>query len=488
MTRTIAGHKNSTWQDRSSYVQINIYNTNLKDLRQHGINIKNMLKRIERHSVVLDVPIPSASSRRITTLSSRRREKPLREQQIQPEAIQAFKVDKPALKVNSVADSTISSVKGAKRGNLKQHTNVEIFQDCLEEACENSYSEDICDRQLQPKLHSNEALRTAKPTNCEKRVLQRESPHISHFQLSRPQPSSVSQKFSEKPRVHPGKREISSILPGTVSILEHNNARCTKESVNQPELSTPYSLGKHGMTEIDVSKLLGSESTVKESTYKGANTSERKDEKGVSEEITCTPADKIMRKSMSAKNITGQKASKRIENMTASPSADTEGEYVGSTPMKATNTRKRKSLSSSNENRAEKKDGEGNVLEPRGDAEDRKSSSIKAEERTKLFECQMKGCGQKIHWRPGYGKDRILNHVRTHWGKPTKKCKLCDFKATHAHKVLSHHKVAHSSENYGMADSLETKEDLEQLELLWRECFPAWFALQSSKPNLSTIF
>ncbi|KIH43013.1 hypothetical protein ANCDUO_26995 [Ancylostoma duodenale] len=47
----------------------------------------------------------------------------------------------------------------------------------------------------------------------------------------------------------------------------------------------------------------------------------------------------------------------------------------------------------------------------------------------------MKGCGQKIHWRPGYGKDRILNHVRTHWGKPTKKCKLCDFKATHAHKV-----------------------------------------------------
>ncbi|RCN34567.1 hypothetical protein ANCCAN_19591 [Ancylostoma caninum] len=144
--------------------------------------------------------------------------------------------------------------------------------------------------------------------------------------------------------------------------------------------------------------------------------------------------------------------------------------------MKATNTRKRKSSSSNNENRTEKKDGAGNMLERRVDEAYHKRSSTEVEERTKSFECQMKGCGQKIQWRPRYGKDRILNHVRTHWGKPTKKCKLCDFKATHARKVLSHHKVAHASEKYEMAEPLERKEDLEQLELLWRECFPAWFA------------
>ncbi|KIH50677.1 hypothetical protein ANCDUO_19241, partial [Ancylostoma duodenale] len=436
MTRKIAGRKSSTWQDRASYVQINIYNTNLKDLRQHGINIKNMLKRIERHSVVLDVPIPSASSRRITTLSSRRRVKPLREQQIQSEAIQAFKVGKPALKVKSVAGSAIISIKDSKRGCLNQCANVEIFHDCLEEACENSYSEGICDKQLQPKLHSNVALRATEQRNCGERVLQRESPHISHLQLFKPQPSTVPQKVQGQSRVHPGKREVSSTLPSTVGIFERNNTRCTKEYMNQPETSTPtpYSFAKQEVTEVDVSKLLASKSIVKEFIHKGANTSEREDENGVNEVITCIPAGGRVEKSMAAKNIIGQKASKRTENMIASSSDNIEGEYVGSAVMKATNTRKRKSLSSNSENRAGKKDGEGNVLEHRGDAADRESLSTKAEERTKLFECQMKGCGQKIHWRPGYGKDRILNHVRTHWGKPTKKCKLCDFKATHAHK------------------------------------------------------
>ncbi|RCN30194.1 hypothetical protein ANCCAN_24039 [Ancylostoma caninum] len=218
--------------------------------------------------------------------------------------------------------------------------------------------------------------------------------------------------------------------------------------MNQPE-PTPYYLAKHAVREIDVSKLLGSESTVKEFVYNGANASEREDENGFDEVITCTPAGNRMGESTVAKSIPGQKASKRIGDMIAFTSANTQDEYVGSTLMKATNTRKRKSSSSNNENKTEKKDGAGNMLE---------------------------GCGQKIQWRPRYGKDRILNHVRTHWGKPTKKCKLCDFKATHARKVLSHHKVAHASEKYEMAESLERKEDLEQLELLWRECFPAWFA------------
>ncbi|EYC46082.1 hypothetical protein Y032_0408g921 [Ancylostoma ceylanicum] len=92
MTRKTAGSKSNTWQERASYVQINIYNTSLKDLRQHGINIKNMLKRIDHHSVVVDVPIPSSNSRRITTLSSRRRVKPSCEQQVYPKTMQAVKV------------------------------------------------------------------------------------------------------------------------------------------------------------------------------------------------------------------------------------------------------------------------------------------------------------------------------------------------------------------------------------------------------------
>ncbi|EYC44761.1 hypothetical protein Y032_0450g1672, partial [Ancylostoma ceylanicum] len=431
MTRKTAGSKSNTWQERASYVQINIYNTSLKDLRQHGINIKNML------------------------------------------------IDKSTSKVSFAAESIVPSAKGTKRGNINHYVGEEMFQDCLEEDLEGSYGEDICGRQLQPKLFRNEALKAATPRNSEKRVLQRKSPHISHSNISKPQPATASQKISGKSHVHPGEREICRARPNTQNISEQNSASCTKEYVNRPLSSTSYSLAKEGVIEVDIRKLLGSGNIVKEPIYKGANTSEREDENEVNEVTKSVPAGNRRRESMPSKTTTVQNVSRRIGDLVASPYTTTESEYVGNTILKVSNTPKRKRLSSSNESRAEKKDGEGKILEHRSDAAEHKNSSTKAED-AQLFECQMKGCGQKIHWRPRYGKDRILNHVRTHWGKLTKKCKLCDYKATHAHKVLSHHKVAHPSEKYGMADSLETKEDLEQLELLWRKCFPSWYSRQPS--------
>ncbi|VDO81276.1 unnamed protein product [Haemonchus placei] len=38
----------------------------------------------------------------------------------------------------------------------------------------------------------------------------------------------------------------------------------------------------------------------------------------------------------------------------------------------------------------------------------------------------MPGCGKELLYRRRYGKLRLLDHVRTHWSKSIKLCKVCD--------------------------------------------------------------
>ncbi|VDO92845.1 unnamed protein product [Heligmosomoides polygyrus] len=45
------------------------------------------------------------------------------------------------------------------------------------------------------------------------------------------------------------------------------------------------------------------------------------------------------------------------------------------------------------------------------------------------------GCGRDLTWRPRYGKNRLVEHVRTHWPNLVKCCKICDFKASSVKKV-----------------------------------------------------
>lgn len=90
----------------------------------------------------------------------------------------------------------------------------------------------------------------------------------------------------------------------------------------------------------------------------------------------------------------------------------------------------------------------------------------------KVFHCHMKGCGRDLTWRPRYGKNRLVEHVRTHWPNLVKCCKICDFKASSVKKVIYHHKCTHRDVPYTGAKSLETKKDMEQLVDLWKECFP----------------
>ncbi|CAJ0593541.1 unnamed protein product [Cylicocyclus nassatus] len=90
----------------------------------------------------------------------------------------------------------------------------------------------------------------------------------------------------------------------------------------------------------------------------------------------------------------------------------------------------------------------------------------------KTYVCQFPGCEKVLVWRPGYGKSRLVDHVRRHWGVAAKRCKLCDFSAPTPDKIHYHHQHFHHNEPYLGALSTETKDDLKTLLEIWKTCFP----------------
>ncbi|KAJ1364016.1 hypothetical protein KIN20_023998 [Parelaphostrongylus tenuis] len=99
-------------------------------------------------------------------------------------------------------------------------------------------------------------------------------------------------------------------------------------------------------------------------------------------------------------------------------------------------------------------------------------STAKSKSKKQIFHCHMPNCGKDIMWRPRYGKNRLVDHVRIHWAKEVKQCKLCGFKASSYRKIHHHHRRSHRTMPYVGAVSTETKEDLDELLIYWKQCFP----------------
>ncbi|RCN44506.1 hypothetical protein ANCCAN_09497 [Ancylostoma caninum] len=70
--RTVPIVNSASLQSASSYVQINIYDTNLKALRKRGVDVKHFLQHVGCRSVVMDVPIVSSEVKRPSRFASRR--------------------------------------------------------------------------------------------------------------------------------------------------------------------------------------------------------------------------------------------------------------------------------------------------------------------------------------------------------------------------------------------------------------------------------
>ncbi|KIH55899.1 hypothetical protein ANCDUO_13932 [Ancylostoma duodenale] len=72
-----------------------------------------------------------------------------------------------------------------------------------------------------------------------------------------------------------------------------------------------------------------------------------------------------------------------------------------------------------------------------------------------VFECKFPGCVAKMTWKPRYGKNRLVEHVRNHWSKNVKKCNICSFSAPCWRKVYFHHKRIHGDVEFNGVVSLE---------------------------------
>ncbi|RCN30193.1 hypothetical protein ANCCAN_24037 [Ancylostoma caninum] len=97
---------------------------------------------------------------------------------------------------------------------------------------------------------------------------------------------------------------------------------------------------------------------------------------------------------------------------------------------------------------------------------------------------QFQSCAAKMTWKPRYGKNRLVEHVRIHWGKDVKKCNICSFSAPCWRKVYFHHKRIHGDVEFSGVVSLETKEDMVELMELWRKCFPDAVLQEFCDPQL----
>uniref|UniRef100_A0A7I4Y0X5 C2H2-type domain-containing protein n=1 Tax=Haemonchus contortus TaxID=6289 RepID=A0A7I4Y0X5_HAECO len=107
-------------------------------------------------------------------------------------------------------------------------------------------------------------------------------------------------------------------------------------------------------------------------------------------------------------------------------------------------------------------------------------SLLKAGELSTTFECRMLGCARKLKWYPRMGRNRLVDHVRTHWKRNVKKCKLCDFKSDALRNVHRHHMSEHTDKPFMGVMSCETEDDLKELQRLYVQCFPEVVVAQFS--------
>ncbi|KIH56272.1 hypothetical protein ANCDUO_13548 [Ancylostoma duodenale] len=168
--------------------------------------------------------------------------------------------------------------------------------------------------------------------------------------------------------------------------------------------------------------------------------------------------------SNAAGSIRGEELLDNDENVT---------EQSDSPPVKSSSRRSRKRARPCSSG-CQQSDGDGIEIgtESATESTNRRTSLPSGKEPERVFECKYPGCTAKMSWRPRYGKNRLVDHVRVHWGKQVKQCSFCGYVATHQRKVHTHHRRFHSGVEFTGAVSLETKEDMDELVELWKQCFP----------------
>ncbi|CAJ0593601.1 unnamed protein product [Cylicocyclus nassatus] len=87
------------------------------------------------------------------------------------------------------------------------------------------------------------------------------------------------------------------------------------------------------------------------------------------------------------------------------------------------------------------------------------------------FQCRISGCGKILHFKQSCRRQG-LDHVRSHFPRKTRRCKICDYAGNTNASVYNHHTSCHPNEFYPGPLATETKEDLEELQHLFHQAFP----------------
>ncbi|ETN82882.1 hypothetical protein NECAME_07716 [Necator americanus] len=394
--RTLASLNASPLLDCSTYVQINIYDTNIKTLREMGVDIEHVLKHTGFRSLVMDVPLLSQKACEFSST----------EKQHHMNSLRYFGERNPS----SAAVSTA--------------VDDDTFQDCIQEP---------------------------------------EKIAVHHKVAGSEVPSNAASSIREFSRV-----DTMSLLP----FSEYNVGESQLNSITrmEPDRSFIISSGHAPKVpcNVPVNPLMSTEAMLSECDDK------RKD--GIFDDIL----------SIKSSN----------EYQTSGIVAESDAPYTLTDLTLSTNTDIIKTAERIPNERENDTSPNGQLDDDvifqdciqRSDEDDvtdtgapmtqqrrkraRRSSGTFQNSHRNLQNSMEEFCLVKISWRPRYGKNRLVDHVRLHWGKKVKKCNLCDYAAPHWRKVQLHHKRFHSDVKFTGVRSLETREDMEELMALWKQCFP----------------
>ncbi|KAL6730017.1 hypothetical protein Aduo_001017 [Ancylostoma duodenale] len=115
--RTLPVLNSTIWQKSLSYVQVNIYGTSIKGLRDKGVDIKHLLQHVGCRSVVMDVPILDFDSQESSGMANIRRTKSMGGYYAQPRLERSSRSTKTIDESKDREDSEVICSGGDYEGN-----------------------------------------------------------------------------------------------------------------------------------------------------------------------------------------------------------------------------------------------------------------------------------------------------------------------------------------------------------------------------------
>ncbi|EYC11579.1 hypothetical protein Y032_0050g1988 [Ancylostoma ceylanicum] len=477
--RTVPILNSASLQNTASYVQINIYDTNLKALRKRGVDVKHFLQHVGCRSVVMDVPIVSSEVRKPTRLAGRRLNKSFGGFTVHAEDFLLDEVQQSSENVDSRRDQHDCHDMSLDLDNDQKLNEVNTTKV--------AFCESMVDEVVKGPLTSTPML--AKSADSFRSFLSARGTVDDAFIDGVYNESDSELLNSERYVQQPSDRTIVESA-AAVSSFAATGMKDVKFANGDGTLfagAASFCAEFHESEDKEVERSIRSKTLVDVLADSGTSPATK-----ASSHVGATPAVSAERHTSNATKSSSSAAVRDTEgSATAHPPSVCPVEDLDeprtvpsrnpSSNNRKRNRRKRMRPASSQEDLCNENKGSHEVVEGSTD-EDEDSANQDMQEKCvtsgapakadQSFTCQFPECKATLVWRPRYGKNRLVDHVRVHWGKEVKQCKICGFKTTSFRNVRHHHKMLHPNVSYQGSLSIETKEDIKELLELWKKCFP----------------